>query len=243
MSVAPKRVPARYLATLREILERRGADVAALLRSVPLDAARFEDPDGFFLLTELDDFIAGAQRLTGAADLGFELGRHVKMTSHDILGLGMLSCRNWDEVLRLVSRHYHLMTETFALRYRRRGGVGEAVFTPTTAMPRSTLHFLSEVQAVAHWNQVQLLLGRDAPACDTYLAMPAPPHARRYDTLAPARFHFDENAMPGLRVVMDPDLLDMPQPLADSRLRQQIDARCEALGRRVPKGERDGASS
>lgn len=117
-----------------------------------LDAARFEDSDGYFLLTELDHFITNAQRLTGATDLGFELGRHVKMTSHDILGLGMLSCRNWDEVLLLMSRHYHPMTETFALRYRRRGAVGEAVCTPTTAMPSATLHFLTEAQTVAHWN-------------------------------------------------------------------------------------------
>ena len=46
---------------------------------------------------------------------------------------------------------------------------------PTTAMPRTVLYLLSEVQAAAHWNQVQLLLGRDAPACDTYLAMPGSP--------------------------------------------------------------------
>ncbi len=137
-----------------------------------------------------------------------------------------------------MSRHYHLMTETFALRYRRRAGVDEAVFTPTTAMRPAPLHFLTEVQAVAHWNQVRLMLGPDAPAIDTTLAMPAPPHARRYDTLAPARFHFDAGAMPGLRVLMDAELLDMPQPLADSRLRQQIDARCRALARRAPTGDK-----
>lgn len=85
---------------------------------------------------------------------------------------------------------------------------------------------------------MRLKLGLDAPAFDTTLAMPAPQHVGRYDTLAPARFHFDASAMPGLRVVMDAELLDMPQPLADARLRQQIDARCEALGRRVPTGEK-----
>lgn len=238
MTVPPKRVPARYLATLREVLEQRGTDIAALLRMAQLDSKRFDDPAGFFLPAEMEAFIASARRLTGATDLGFEMGRHVKMTSHDILGLGMLSCRNWDEVVRLVSRHYHLMTETFTLRYHRRGSIGEAVFTPTTAMPLETLRFMYEAQAVAHWNQIQLMLGRDAPGCDTYLAMPAPPHFRRYDALAPARFHFDENAMPGVRVVMRADLLDRPQPLADSRLRQQIDARCEALGRRPPAGDR-----
>jgi AraC-like DNA-binding protein len=238
MTAPPKRVPARYLATLREVLDQRGADTVALLRMARLDPARFDDPAGQFLPDEMEAFITSARRLTGATDLGFEMGRHIKMTSHDILGLGMLSCRNWDDVLRLVSRHYHLMTETFALRYHRRGAIGEAVFTPTTALPLETLRFLCEAQAVAHWNQVQLMLGRNAPAFDTYLAMPVPPHVKRYDALAPARFHFDEHALPGLRVVMDADLLDMPQPLADSRLRQQIDERCEALGRRPPTGDK-----
>lgn len=37
---------------------------------------------------------------------------------------------------------------------------------------------------------------------------------------------------------MSAELLDMPQPQADSRLRQQIDARCEALGRRPPTGDK-----
>jgi len=64
------------------------------------------------------------------------------------------------------------------------------------------------------------------------------PVVRRYDALAPPRFHFDEGAMPGVRAVMGAELLDMPQPLADSRLRQQIDARCEALARRPPPTDR-----
>lgn len=41
-----------------------------------------------------------------------------------------------------------------------------------------------------------------------------------------------------LDVLLDADLLDLPQPLVDSRLREQIEARCEALGRRVPTGEK-----
>jgi AraC-like DNA-binding protein len=239
VNVDVKRVPVRYLVMLRDLLQQRGADSAALLRMAQIEPSRFDDPTGHLLPAEMEAFLAAAHRLTGATDLGFELGRHVKMTSHDILGLGMLSCRNWDDVLKLVSRHYHLMTEAFTLRYERRGSRGEAIFTPTTAMPLQTLRFYCETHAVAHWNQIRLMLGRDAPACDTYLAMPTPPHVRRYDALAPARFHFDESALPGVRVVMGADLLDMPQPLADSRLRQQIDARCEALGSRPPTSEKN----
>lgn len=239
MSAPVRRLPVRYLALLIEALQRRGADTGAVLRLAKIDPARFDDPAGQFLPDEMAAFIASARQLTGCTDLGFELGLQLKMTSHDILGLGMLSCRNWDEVLRLVSRHYHLMTEAFTLRYQRRGaGSGEAMFTPTAAMPPELLHFYCEAQAVGHWNQIRLMLGRDAPGCDTYLSMPAPPHVKRYDALAPARFHFDESALPGVRVVMDAGLLDMPQPLADSRLRQQIDARCEALGRRPPTGDK-----
>lgn len=237
MSAPLKRVPVRYLAMLRESLQRRGADTDAVLRTAKIDPGRFDDPAGQLLPDEMQAFIASARQVTGYTDLGFEMGLQLKMTSHDILGLGMLSCRNWDEVLRLVSRHYHLMIEAFTLRYQRRGSRGEALFTPTTAMPLEVLHFYCEAQAVGHWNQIRLMLGRDAPGCDTYLSMPTPPHVRRYDALAPARFHFDESALPGVRVVMGADLLDMPQPQADSRLRQQIDARCEALGRRPPIGD------
>lgn len=234
----PRRIPGRYFALLRDALREQGVDVAGLLRMAGIEEARFDQHDAKLLPEEVEAFIATARRQTGRTDLGFETGRLIKMTSHDILGLGMLSCRNCDQVLRLVSRHYHLMTETATLSYRRTPTQGEAIYTPAMAMPLETLHFYLEMLAMAHQNQIQLMLGPRVPAYDIYLSMPKPPHIARYFALAPVRFHFDEGALPGVRVVMGADLLGMPLPLSDPRLAKQIDERCSAMGQRPPQGDR-----
>jgi AraC-like DNA-binding protein len=226
-------VPVRYFSLLRDIVRRQGVDTAQWLRMAGVDEARFEQRDATLLPLEVEGLVASARRLTGRSDLAFEMGRQIKMNSHDLLGYGMLSCRTVDEVMRLVVRHYHLMTETFTLRYQRTpGGRGEAVYTPTFAMPLEMLRFYYEVLAMAHQNQIALIFGGPTPAYDFHLAMPEPAHAARYLSLAPLRFHFDEPALPGIRVVMGADLLDQPLPMANARVVEDVDERCSALGQR-----------
>lgn len=229
-----RRVPARYLALLRDWLRQQDTDTVAMLRMAGIDAEKFDRRDATLEPLEVEAFIASARRLTGRTDLGFELGRLIKMTSHDLLGYGMLSCRNFDEVMRLVARHYHLMTETFSLRYRRDvAGVGEAVYTPTQAMPLETLRFYLEAIAVSHHSQLRLMLPNNVGGhCDIHVSMPPPSHVPRYLTLAPTRFHFDESAVPGVRVVMETAMLDYPLPLADAHMLKDIDGRCSDLGQR-----------
>lgn len=235
-----RRVPVRYLVLLRDWLRTQGVDTSALLRMAGIEADRFERRDATLKPLEMEEFIASARRLTGCSDLGFELGRLIKMTSHDLLGYGMLSCRSIDEVMRLVVRHYHLMTETFTLRYQRDlAGSGEAIYTPAMAMPLETLRFYLEALAIAHDNQLRLMLGGTGGAYDIYMAMPAPPHLLRYQALAPTRFHFDESALPGVRVVMGPAVLEHALPYADVNLVKEIDRRCSALGHRLPNSSQD----
>lgn len=238
MSTPAPRVAARYFVLLADLLREQGADVDAILRAAGLDARRLGPSDAWLQPDEVERLITAARAATGRTDLGFELGRRIKMTSHDLLGYGMLSCRSFDEVLRLVARHYHLMTETFTLRYQRAGaGVGEAVYAPALAMPAGVLHFYEEVLAMAHHHQVGLMLGSDVPGHDYHLSLPEPPHVARYASLAPARFHFGSGTLPGVRVVMGADLLDRPLPLGNPRLMREIDERCRAIGRRPPAAD------
>lgn len=237
---AVRRVPVRYLVLLRDWLHTQDVDTSALLRMAGIDAAKFDRRDATLAPLEMEAFIASARRLTGRSDLGFELGRLIKMTSHDLLGYGMLSCHSIDEVMRLVARHYHLMTETFTFRYQRDpAGSGEVVYTPAMAMPLELLHFYLEVLANAHDNQLRLMLGGARGAYDIHIAMPAPPHLSRYHALAPTRFHFDEGAFPGVRVVMGPAILEHALPYADGNLVKEIDRRCGALGQRPPSSSQD----
>lgn len=234
---SPRRVPSRYFQILRDALRQGGTDTVRLLNMAGIAEEPFNARDGTLSALEVDAFIAAACRLTGRHDLGFELGRRIKVNSHDLLGYGMLSCSNVDQFLGMASRHYHLMTETWSMSYRRWSSGGEAVYTPRVAMPPESVRFYLEVLAVTHQNQVQMIVGRDIPAYDIYLSMPPPEHVQRYFALVPARFHFHEGAMPGVRVVMPAQLLDISLALSDPDVVRQIEERCNAMGQKPPRGD------
>lgn len=234
MSSQSRGLSASYLFPLCESLAAGQVDVSALLRAAHIERERLTLPGAMLSLDELAAFLAAARARTGRSDLAFEVGRGIKLNSHDALGYAMLSCATPDQVLRIVSRHYHLMTTAFTLRYRRQGHLGEAVYTPATALSPDLLHFFLEVIAVAHQTQQALLLGERVSGCDIHLSMPAPAHHARYFQLAPARFHFNARAVPGVRVVMDAALLDAPLPMASSRVVQQIEQRLEAPQLQTP---------
>lgn len=230
---APKRVPARYLVMLVDALQAKGVDGARLLQMAGVDEAAFRQPDARLGPAQIDALLAAARQLTGRTDLGIEAGLLIKMTSHDLLGWGMVGCRDFDQMLRLVSRHYHLMNELFTLRYRRAPELGEALYSPVVAMPPQMLHFMLDALAAAQHNQMRLLLGEALPPYDIVLGMPRPPHHARYAALAPARVRFDEQALPGVRVLMGAALLDHPLPLASEAVVQQVSEKLDRLSRRL----------
>jgi AraC-like DNA-binding protein len=232
LAVSGKRMPVRYFVLLRDALAAQGVDTARLLQMADIDAEQFQQPDASLLPAQLNAFIVAGRQLTGRSDLAFELGRLIKLNSHDILGYGLLSCHNIDQVLRLASRFYHLITEMFTLRYRRGSHFGEAVYSPVIAMPREMLHFYMELVAVAHQTHMQWLLGPLITEYDIWLSMPAPSHHKRYLGLTPARIHFDEHRPPTVTAVMSHDLLDRALAMSAPQVVKQVEAHCETLQRR-----------
>ncbi len=237
MTHSPKRVPVRYFALLLGALSVQGVDTSRLLQIAHIEAGRFERSDGMLLPSEVEAFLTAAYHVTGRTDLGFEMGRLIKLNSHDQLGYGMLSCRDLDHLLRLTSRYYHFIIELFSMRYRRWTDHGEVVFSPVVAMPLRAMRFLIEVIGVSVQNQLKMLLGPEGTAVDIHMGMPAPAHQARYLELLPARFHFDERAMPSIRLVIGAGLLELPLPMASPQVVEQIEERLDSLKRRpAPHG-------
>lgn len=240
MTNAALAIPARYFMLLVNELAAEGVDTGELLRLAHIDAGYFEQQDARLLPAQINALVESMRRLTGRTDLAFELGLLIKLNSHDMLGYGMISCRNLEHVVQLASRYYHLMNELFTMTYRRRGQHGEVVFSPVIALPLETLRFMLEMLAVSFHNQVHQLLGANLGGYDFRLSMPAPPHDRRYFGLAPARFEFNESAVPGVTILMDGQMLDKPLTMWAPRVVRQVEERCGPRIRPPGPGEQWG---
>ena len=211
----PAALPARYYAIFVDWLRALGVDVDALLRSARIAPGALDGADRLLTLPQVDALVEGATERTGRPDLGFDVGRLIKLSSHDILGYAIISSPTLDYALRLAARHYRLITPTFSMRYSRDVGHAEITLRPALSMKPETLRFHFEAATVSLYEQVKALLGVRMSGHDVSISGLAPTHRRRYLRLVPARWHFDGEAIAGARFRLPLALVDRPMSMSD----------------------------
>jgi AraC-like DNA-binding protein len=220
------RFPARYFALLVDHLESRGVDRAGLLRAARIRS--LDDPRGQVTVKQAEAVLEAAERMTGQQDLGFELGKLVKLTSHDVLGYALLTSATLGHVLRLLANYQRLIQPAFALRVQRRPGAVDLLYVPVMALSHRLMRTFQEAIAVSDHFEFQTLLAGHLPPYDIHLSIERPAHADRYRELGPARVHFGDS-LPGVRLSMDAALLDARLPLANPRATQVAEQRCKTM--------------
>lgn len=216
----------RFFVNLEEILQSHGADNARLSQVSGISEDTFKTQTSYITHTEGQNYIHAVRELTGREDLGFELGRRIRMNQNGPLGYGLISSTSMHDFYVMQSRYYHLMTTFWTMHYKRTYSGGEAVFLPNAAHNRDTHLFMMEVISMGQQNQTHLMMGGREPAYDIHLGMPAPPHRHHYQSLSPVRFHFHENASPCVRIVMGNNLLNAPLALGDPVVMREVAERC-----------------
>ena len=230
----PATFPARYYAIFVDRLRRLDVDVNALLRSARIAPAALYGTDGLLTLPQVEALVEGAAERTGRSDLGFDAGRLVKLSSHDILGYAIISSPTLDYALRLAARHYRLITPTFSMRYTRDGRHAEIALRPALSVRPETLRFHLEAVTVSLHEQMKALLGDRLPGHDISISGLAPGHRRRYLRLAPVRWQFDGEGA-GVRIKLPLAVVDRPLPMSDRSALQMAEARCELLLKRATR--------
>ena len=224
------RLPARYMALLLDYLESIGVDRGPLLRQSGIRSV--DDAGALVTVGQVEELLRAAIESSRRTDLGFELGRRLDPTSHDILGFALMTSPTFGHLLRLATTYQRLIQTAFALSLHRHAYQVELVYTPAVAMAPLTMRALEEAIVVSNHVAYRVTLGERLPAYDVWLSVERPPHAQRYRELVRVRAHFGD-AVPGVRISLPASLLEAPLAMANPRAMRAAEERCKAMLRRV----------
>jgi AraC-like DNA-binding protein len=223
-------LPARYIGVLCDILEGFGIDRGPVLREARIRS--IDAPDALVALRQVEVLLAAAERASGRLDLGFELGRRLDPTAHDVLGFALLTSPTFGHLLRLAVAYQRLLQPFFTLTMQRSAGRADLVYVPAVALSPRSLRVLEEAIVVSNHAGFRSTLGERIPDYDVWMSIERPPHAGRYDELRPARVRFGEGST-GLRLSFPAAALDRPLAMSNPRAMRAAEERCRALLRRT----------
>ncbi|WP_439639416.1 helix-turn-helix domain-containing protein [Nevskia sp.] len=227
-----RELPVRYFGRLLELLQAQRVRIDTLVDGLNLDAARLQNPEAMIPLSHADTLIQRLVDQTGRQDWGFDLGVRLRLTSHLILGYGLLASPTLGHSLQMLSRYFSMLTPTFRVQFRRDAQHGVLLLVPALPMSHECLVFHTDAIATAVDAVVGELLGERMPRYDLDIALDLP-HRERYAELRHARCRFGVGDMAGLRVRFPIALVDAPLSLADAGALKVAESRCEATFRRV----------
>ena len=232
MAGVDRALPARYFGRLLELLQDSAVPIAPLIDGLGIDAAALAAPESTLRLSQVETLIERVAAETGRVDWGFDLGLRLRLTSHLILGYGLLASPTLGYALQMLSRYFSLATPTFRARFRRDAQHGTFLLIPALPMSHACLVFHTDAITAAVDLVLHELLGERTPRYELDLALDLP-HRARYRELSDARCRFGVGDMAGIRVRLPIAVVDAPLTLADATALKAAESRCEATFRSV----------
>lgn len=220
------RLPARYVALLLDLLESLGVEREPLLRAARIRS--IDTPTSQVTLPQFEALARLAEQESGRTDLGFEFGRRLDPTTHDVLGFAMLTSPTLGHVLRLAVTYQRLIQPFFALSLHRSPDRAELVYVPAMALSHRLLRMIEEAIVVSNHAAFRSTLKDRLPGYEVWMSIERPPHAERYRDVLGVRVHFAD-PVPGLRISLPAALLDAPLAMANPRAMRDAEDRCKAM--------------
>ncbi len=223
---APKpTVPVSYVWLMIRLAEERGVNAQQLLSGLRISPAQLDSPEGRVGL--LDDYAALCRRAlawSGEPGLGYEFGLRATLTTHGILGYGLMSQPTLGHVLGFAARFGAILRmPAWDMHFSVDGGW--AGMRATESISHGELRrFSAEQLLVSALSMMrQLLPDAHHDSIELFFDHPAPPYHARFASRLP-RCHFDSGQV---AIRMPARLTDVPLLTSDVIAAKLAERECE----------------
>ncbi|UTA47094.1 AraC family transcriptional regulator [Simiduia sp. 21SJ11W-1] len=159
--------------------------------------------------------------VSGDANLGWRLGRHLQLSAHGALGVAFYSAPRLGEAMECLARFIHLREPFFHPRLERTNTGITVSFTTQVPLGRLA-RFFTQAVAGAVCSAISSCIGKEFDG-QLHLPLNDPPGARTWMNLPEVSFN-----APALAWEIPTSLLALPSLLADAPQFQRALAECEA---------------
>ncbi|KAB1855086.1 AraC family transcriptional regulator [Acinetobacter tandoii] len=222
-------IPARYYFKILNILEERNISTESVLSSIHVDLKKYlTSPDLKITQEQVSQFVSFCLKYPKNYDLAFEIGRLLKVSSHNLVGYAILTSNNLEQALIYISKYFTLIIPSFKFSYFYHEDQSmELVCEPVYNMDTLSLNFHLEAIAVALHCSIQELVEDRLLAYDIFMSINEPLHIQLYLRLSKVKFHFNTLKQPSFRVRLTKPLLQQSLHLADEGTRRAIELKCQ----------------
>ncbi len=221
--LAKPTVPATYAALLLDAAGVHGVDGHELLAAAGIEPSQVSDPAGRLSVLDIACLADRAVEMSGEPGLGYEMALASSVTSHGIMGFGMMTSRSLREAIRMGTDYLQLRVPVLHAELRVEDGVAAVAVTETVPLDtlRPVLYDLFLVK-LARIGRSLTDRGLDLDDVELWFDYPRPGyHVRFADRLPPMAFEMGANELR-----FDARLLDAELPTADPMNARLVEDQC-----------------
>jgi len=232
----PIRIPMRYYGTAVALLADFGVDQNSVILAAGVDPASILDEDATVTLEQVETLLDVLSNDIDLAALASALALNLKLSSHGVLGFGLLSSPSFGYALSLACRYFRLIMPMFEMRYRQRENEVVVELFPLAKLSDKSKLFHVQAIAYAWHHQARELLSDKVPEYNMYLSVP-PSKGDEVQRLEEATMNFNwvnEDRSPAaslLKIVYPQFIVNRSLSLANSSALKDAEISCDNLMR------------
>lgn len=189
-------VPVVYGVLILEVAERHGVDRKTLLAAAGVPASLIEDANARLSRLQAGAMLLKAMELSREPALGYEIGLHSSLTSHGMVGYGMMSAATLRQAIELSVTFLQIRLPMFRMKLVSDGEHAAIEVSEGAPLPAATRQCLFDLFLVGMARVAPALTGQRMPEIELWFDCAEPTYAARYKArLPPLRFGMGANQL------------------------------------------------